>query len=42
MYRVGEKGIHKGSWWENTKEFDDLEDLRVDWDNIKMDLQEIL
>ena len=39
--RQGEKGIHKGSCWENPKEVDDLEDLSVDGDNIKMVLHEI-
>jgi hypothetical protein len=38
----GENGIHKGKWWKNPKEIDDLEDLSVDGDNIKMDLQGIL
>ena len=38
----GEKGIHKGSWWETLKEVDDLEDLSADGNNIKTDLLEML
>jgi hypothetical protein len=33
--------MHTGFWWGNLRERDHLEDPGVDWDHIKMDLQEV-
>lgn len=33
--------MHVGFWWGNPKEGNHLEDLRVDGDNTKVDIQEV-
>jgi hypothetical protein len=33
--------MHTRFWWENLREGDDLEELDLDGDNIKIDLKEV-
>jgi hypothetical protein len=42
MYHVwGREEVHTGFWWGNLKERGHVENLDVDGDNIKIDLQEV-
>ena len=38
---MGKGEVYTGFWWGNLRERYQLEDLDVDGDNIKMDLQEV-